>query len=116
MANFAKLGIGNIVETIEVVSDDIAITEQAGVDFLNNLYNTKDVWKQTFYNDIRKNSASIGYQYDQTKNAFIAPKPYASWILDETTCQWEAPISYPTDGNRYDWNELTKTWDSKGII
>ena len=112
MAHFAKLGKGNIIETIEVVSNDIATTEQAGVDFLNNLYNTRDVWKQTSYNgNIRKNYAGVGYTYDQTRDAFIAPKPFNSWILNETTCQWEAPIALPDTENRYNWNEETTTWD-----
>ena len=112
MAHFAKLGTGNIVERVEVVSNDIALTEQAGVDFLNNLYNTRDVWKQTSYNgNIRKNYAGVGYTYDQTRDAFIPPKPYKSWILNETTCQWEAPVSYPDDDNRYTWNETNQTWD-----
>ncbi len=106
MAHFAKLGVGNIIETVEVVSNDIATTEQAGVDFLNNLYNTRDVWKQTSYNGtIRKNFAGIGYTYDQTRDAFIAPKPFNSWILNEDTCLWEAPVAYPTDGETYQWNE-----------
>ena len=112
MAHFAKLGIGNKILKVEVVSNDIALTEQAGVDFLNKLYNTTDTWKQTSYNNnIRKNFASIGYSYDQTRDAFIAPKPYASWILDETTCHWEAPVVYPTDGENYTWNEINQTWD-----
>ena len=112
MAHFAKLGIGNIIETIEVVSNDIATTEQAGIDFLNNLYNSRDVWKQTSYNgNIRKNFANIGYTYDQTKDAFIAPKPYASWILNETTCLWEAPVALPDTENRYNWNEINQNWD-----
>jgi hypothetical protein len=112
MAHFAKLGKGNIIETIEVVSNDIALTEQAGVEFLNNLYNSRDVWKQTSYNrNIRKNFAGIGYTYDQTRDAFIAPKPFNSWILNETTCLWEAPTAYPDDGERYTWNETNKTWD-----
>ena len=112
MAHFAKLGVGNIIERVEVVSNDIATTEQAGVDFLNNLYNSRDVWKQTSYNgNIRKNFAGIGYSYDQTRDAFIPPKPFASWILNEDTCLWEAPIAYPTDGNVYKWNEETTTWD-----
>ena len=112
MAHFAKLGVGNIIERVEVVSNDIATTEQAGVDFLNNLYNTRDVWKQTSYNgNIRKNFAGIGYKYDQTRDAFIAPKPFNSWILNETTCQWEAPVAYPDDGERYTWNETNQTWD-----
>jgi hypothetical protein len=119
MAHFAKLGVGNIVEKVEVVSNDIATTEQAGADFLNNLYKTRDVWKQTSYNNnIRKNFAGIGYQYDQTRDAFIAPKPYPSWILNETTCQWEAPVAKPTltqeqidNKNYYNWNENKKNWE-----
>ena len=112
MAHFAKLGTGNIVERVEVVSNDIATTEQAGVDFLNNLYNTRDVWKQTSYNNnIRKNFAGIGYQYDQTRDAFISPKPYPSWTLNETTCQWEAPVALPDTENSYSWNEETQQWD-----
>ena len=112
MAHFAKLGTGNIVETVEVVSNDIATTEQASVDFLNTLYNTRDVWKQTSYNNkIRKNYAGMGYTYDQQRDAFIAPKPYNSWILNEETCQWEAPVALPDTENRYNWNEETQQWD-----
>ena len=112
MAHFAKLGVGNIVEQVIVVSNDIATTEQVGVDFINKLYNTRDVWKQTSYNNnIRKNFAGIGYQYDQTRDAFIAPKPFNSWILNEDTCLWNAPVAMPIDENRYTWNESTLTWD-----
>ena len=112
MAHFAKLGVGNIIEAVHVVSNNIATSEQAGIDFLNNLYNSRDVWKQTSYNgNIRKNFASVGYTYDQTKDAFIAPKPYASWILNEDTCLWEAPVVKPDDGQRYLWNEETQQWD-----
>lgn len=112
MAYFAKLGIGNIVEKVEVVSNDIATNEQVGIDFLNNLYGTRDVWKQTSYNgDIRKNYAGIGFKYDQTRDAFISPKPFNSWSLNEDTCQWEAPVAYPNDGNNYTWNETNQTWD-----
>ena len=122
MAHFAKLGVGNIIEKVEVISNDVATTEQAGVDFLNNLYGTNDVWKQTSYNTyggehklggtaFRKNYAGIGFKYDQTRDAFIPPKPFNSWTLNETTCLWEAPVAYPTDGQRYDWNETNQTWD-----
>jgi hypothetical protein len=122
MAHFAKLGIGNKIERVEVVANDIATTEQAGVDFLNNLYSTNDVWKQTSYNTrggihklggtpFRKNYAGIDYKYDQTRDAFIPPKKFASWILNETTCLWEAPVVYPTDGQNYSWNETNQTWD-----
>ena len=122
MAHFAKLGIGNKVLKVEVVSNDVALTEQAGRDFLNNIYNTNDTWFQTSYNTFggihllggtpfRKNYAGIGYKYDQTRDAFIPKKPFNSWILNETTCLWEAPVVYPTDGQRYDWNETNQTWD-----
>jgi hypothetical protein len=112
MAHFAKLGTGDIVERVEVVSNDIATTEQAGVDFLNNLYKTRDVWKQTSYNNnIRKNYAGIGYSYDPSRDAFIAPKPYNSWTLNEETCQWEAPVALPDTENRYKWNEETQQWN-----
>ena len=122
MASFAKLGVGNIVLKVEVVSNDIATSEQAGIDFLNNLYNTRDVWKQTSYNTyagvhlldetpFRKNHAGIGYSYDQTRDAFIPPKPYNSWTLNNTTCLWEAPLVKPDDGQIYNWNETTQQWD-----
>lgn len=115
MAHFAKLGVGNIVEQVIVVSNDIATTEQAGSDFINKLYNTRDVWKQTSYNNnIRKNFAGIGYQYDQTRDAFIPPKPFNSWVLNEDTCRWEAPIPMPNDVSatkQYSWNEQTLSWD-----
>jgi hypothetical protein len=112
MAHFAKLGTGNIVERVEVVSNDVAVTEQAGSDFLNKIYNTRDVWKQTSYNNnIRKNFAGIGFTYDQQRDAFIPPKPYNSWILNEQTCNWEAPVAYPTDGKRYSWNESLGNWE-----
>jgi len=112
MAHFAKLGIGNIVQQVITVSNDIAITEQAGSDFINKLYNTRDVWKQTSYNNnIRKNFAGIGFQYDQIRDAFIPPKPFNSWILNEDTCHWEPPNPMIIDDNSYSWNEQTLSWD-----
>tara|TARA_R100001015_G_C4593826_1_gene149137 strand:+ start:489 stop:866 length:378 start_codon:yes stop_codon:yes gene_type:complete len=122
MAHFAKIGAGSIVERVEVVHNDVATSEQAGVDFLNNLYGTADTWIQTSYNTFagehklggtpfRKNYATVGGRYDQTRDAFIAPQNYESWILNEDTCQWEAPVAYPTDGQTYDWNETNQTWD-----
>ena len=95
MAHFAKLGIGNIVERVEVVSNDIATTEQAGINFLRELYNEPNgVWKQTSYNTkggehlkggtpFRKNYAGIDYTYDETRDVFIPPKPFESWLLNE---------------------------------
>ena len=122
MAHFAKLGVGNKVLEVHVVSDDVATTEQAGIDFLNNLYNTRDVWKQASYNTqagvhsnggtpFRKNYPGVGYTYDQTLDAFIPPQPFNSWILNEESCVWEAPVALPDTENRYNWNEETKQWD-----
>tara|TARA_Y100000401_G_scaffold84132_1_gene69420 strand:+ start:1347 stop:1745 length:399 start_codon:yes stop_codon:yes gene_type:complete len=129
MAHFAKLGTGDVVLTVEVVSNDVATTEEAGVEFLQTLYNNRDVWKQTSYNTyggehrlggtpFRKNYATIGGKYDSSRDAFIEPKPHDSWILNETTCLWEAPIEQPTlteqqieDGAIYNWNETTQQWD-----
>ena len=123
MATFAKIGSGNIVEQVVAVSNEVATTEQAGVDFLNNLYNTNDVWKQTSYNTsggvhllggtpFRKNHAGIGYTYDEDKDAFIPPQPYPSWTLNDDTCLWEAPVDLPDTENRYTWNEDTTSWDA----
>ena len=121
MASFVKLGAGNKVLTVVVVSNDIATTEQAGIDFLNNLYGTNEIWKQTSYNTIggkhrlggtpyRKNFASVGFTYDSSRDAFIEPKPYNSWTLNETTCLWESPVAYPSDGKSYDWDEDNRQW------
>jgi len=118
MAYFAKLGTGNIIEQVisinnSVITDSNGVEqEQLGVDFINKLYNTRDVWKQTSYNKtFRKNFAGIGYQYDQARDAFIEPKPFNSWILNEDTCIWKAPVDRPDNENIYTWNESTLTWD-----
>ena len=122
MAHFSKLGVGNIVEKVVVVHNNVASTEEAGVEFLQNLYNDRAVWKQTSYNTyggehklggtpFRKNYGAKGYKYDDTRDAFISPKPFASWTLNETTCQWDSPIAHPNDGQKYNWNEETQQWD-----
>lgn len=122
MAHFAKLGVNNIVENVVVVSNDIATNEQAGIDFLNNLYGTTDIWKQTSYNTfggqhllggtaLRKNYAGVGFTYDVIKDAFIPPQPFSSWTLNTTTFLWESPVAHPDDGNSYEWNEDNQTWD-----
>ena len=122
MAYFAKLGTGNIVEQVisinnAVITDANGVEqEQLGVDFINQLYNTNDTWKQTSYNNnIRKNYAGIGFQYDSQRDAFIPPKPFNSWVLNEETCNWNAPIAYPNDGQRYNWNEETQSWTLQTI-
>lgn len=69
-------------------------------------------WVQTYKDrSQRKNYAGLGYSYDATRDAFIPPQPYPSWTLNETTCLWNAPVDYPDDGNRYQWNEETTSWD-----
>jgi hypothetical protein len=125
MAYFAKLGTGNIVEQVisinnAVITDANGVEqEQLGLDFINKLYNTRDVWKQTSYNNnIRKNYAGIGDYYDQQRDAFISPKPnFPSWILNEDTCRWEAPIAKPTEkleeNQYYSWNESIINWEIK---
>ena len=121
MAHFAKLDENNIVTQVIVVSNEIATSENAVVTFINNLYKTSDTWKQTSYNTVknthslggtpfRKNYACVGYTYDASKDAFIPPKPFNSWVLDETTCWWEAPVAYPSDGKEYDWDEDNTQW------
>jgi hypothetical protein len=114
MAHFAKLNEDNIVVEVVVVNNetlDPNNEEQSGVDFLNNLYGTNDNWKQTSYNaNFRKLYAGLGYTYDEARNAFIAPKPFKSWILNEETCCWEAPTPIPTDDNFYRWVEDDLNW------
>jgi hypothetical protein len=114
MAHFAKLE-NNIVKQVIVVSNQDILNEQGqeseqkGIDFCSNLLG--GTWIQTSYNaKIRKNYAGIGYSYDKDRDAFIAPKPFNSWILNEDTCIWNAPVAYPQDGNRYQWNEETLNW------
>ena len=97
MAHFAKIESGVVTEVI--------VAEQAHVDTLSG------TWVQTSYNgSIRKNFAGKGYTYDTDKDAFIAPKPYASWTLNNTTCKWESPVAFPTDGKIYEWDEDTTNW------
>ena len=118
MAYFAKLGTGNIVETVisinnSVIKDNNGIEqEKLGIEFINNMYKTNDIWKQTSFNkSIRKNFAGVGMIYDENRDAFINQKPFNSWVLNEDTCIWEAPVAYPQDNNEYNWNESTLTWD-----
>ena len=117
MAHFAKLGVGNIIEQVVVVHNDELLVdgveqEHKGVEFLNNLFNERAVWKQSSYNNnFRKNFATVGGSYDQERDAFINPKPYDSWILNESTCKWDPPTPKPDDDKNYEWNESTKAWD-----
>jgi hypothetical protein len=127
MASFAKIGLNNKVIEVQSVANEVlhdsngVEQEVNGIDFLTKLTGWS-IWKQTSYNTIggvhklggtplRKNHAGIGFTYDEDKDAFIPPKPYASWLLNETTCQWDPPVVKPDDGQRYSWNEETTSWD-----
>jgi hypothetical protein len=114
LAHFAQLE-NNIVKQVIVVSNQDILdengqeSEQKGIDFCSNLLG--GTWKQTSYNGkIRKNYAGIGYTYDEDLDAFIPPKPFNSWLLDEDTCQWKSPTPYPNDDKRYTWDEETTSW------
>ena len=116
MAHFALIK-NNIVQQVVVIGNaDLTNSEgneqeALGVAFCHSLFGTDGTWIQTSYNgNIRKNFAGIGDTYDLTRDAFIAPKPYASWVLNETTCQWDAPTPYPDDDNDYEWDESTTAW------
>ena len=127
MASFAKIGLnGKVIEVQSLVNEVLhdangVEQESIGIDFLTKLTGWA-IWKQTSYNThggvhssggtpLRKNHAGIGYTYDEDRNAFIPPKPFNSWILNEDTCLWNAPVSMPINDNRYTWNESTLTWD-----
>ena len=129
MASFAKLNSENVVTTVvsvvnEVLKDSNGVEQESiGIQFLKTLYNEPNViWKQTSYNThggvhdnggtpLRKNHAGIGYTYDSELDAFIPPKPFNSWVLNETTCLWNPPIDKPNDGNKYKWKEEILNWE-----
>jgi len=128
MAHFAKIDEDNKVVAVHVVSNDIATDEQAGIDFLKSLYPDSNLkWVQTSYNTyggvhklggtpLRKNFASIGWTYDENKDAFIPPKPYNSWVYNENTADWDPPVERPdestlTDNQCIHWNESTLEWE-----
>lgn len=115
MAHFAELDGDHIVTRVIVVNNNELLDEfgveqeMIGRQFCVNLLG--GTWVQTSYNgNIRKNFAGIGYQYDVQRDAFIPPKPFNSWVLNEDTCQWEAPVAYPDDGKIYLWDEDTTSW------
>ena len=100
MAQFAKINNG-IVEQVIVAEQDFIDTHKD---------TSPGLWLETS-DELRLNPAGVGYSYDATRNAFIPPRPFHSWTLNETTCQWDCPAAYPNDGKKYDWNETTKAWD-----
>ena len=115
MAHFAEIDENNSVQRVIVVHNNELLDENGeekealGVAFCKNLLG--GTWLQTSYNkNMRKNFAGIGFTYDSVRDAFIPPKPYDSWVLDEATCLWEAPVAYPSDENYYEWDETNTRW------
>ena len=107
MAHFAELDENNIVTRVLVTDNDFP---NEGYDWLVDTFG--GTWVQTSYNgNFRKRFAGVGYTYDEARDAFIPPKPFESWTLDEETCQWVAPVAYPTDGKIYTWNEENTNWE-----
>ena len=115
MAHFAEIDANNKVKRVIVVSNDDCNggdypgSEASGAAFCQNLLG--GTWKQTSYNgNLRKNFAGVGFSYDAARNAFLAPRPFVSWTLDEDTCQWQPPVAYPSDDNEYEWDETNQAW------
>jgi len=114
MAHFAELDETNTVKQVIVVHNNELLvdgieSETKGIEFCQSLFGGN--WIQTSYNaTIRKNYAGTGMIYDSVRDAFIPPKPFESWVLNEDTCQWETPLAYPTDGKEYIWDEPTINW------
>lgn len=107
MAHFAEIDENNIVLRVLVTDNDFP---NEGYDWL--VENLGGTWIQTSYNaTIRKNFAGIGFTYDEDREAFIPPQPFPSWVLDEDTCRWEAPIARPADDKLYEWDEDAQTWN-----
>lgn len=118
MAHFAEIDNQNKVLRVIVVNNEVLLDqngveqESLGIQFCQQLFSGN--WIQTSYNaSFRKNYAGVDYEYDSVRDAFIPPKPYPSWILNELTCRYDAPVEYPNDGNVYIWNEITTSWDIK---
>ena len=134
MAHFAKIGLNSKVIEVVMVNNEVLLdangneNEINGVNFLTQLTGWA-LWKQTSFNTyggvhndsdgipIRKNYAGVGYTYDEEKDAFIPPKLYTSWTLNNDTCLWEPPVSMPTDDSNtiFLWNESERSWDSDSL-
>ncbi len=118
MAHWAEIDENNIVLRVTVGDNNDSNNDEGYQWLIDNLggtwiktsYNTRNGVHQNDGTPLRKNFAGIGHTYDPIRDAFIPPTPFPSWILNETTCQWESPVPYPTDGPAYCWDEATLTW------
>lgn len=111
MSHFAHIDQDNIVDNVIVADQDFIDSGLVGdpAEWVQTSYNTRGN-KHPENKPLRKNYAGIGYTYDPVRDAFIPPSPFGSWVLNETSCLWDAPIPYPTDGSAYCWNEQTISW------
>ncbi len=111
MAHFAKVLDGKVVQVI-VAEPEFFTTfvDSSPGEWIQTSYNTQGGVHKNGGTPLRKNYAGIGFAYDAARDAFIPPKPYNSWVLDEQTCLWNAPVSYPADNKRYTWDEATTSW------
>lgn len=109
MSHFAQVINGTVIRVI-VAEQDVIDTGIFGEGFIQTSYNTAGGVHLLGGTPLRKNYAGTGYTYDGTRDAFIPPKPFASWVLDEDTCLWQAPTSLPTEGGPYQWDETTLAW------
>lgn len=126
MANFAKIGLNNVVIDVQFIDNISAMTpqgvesEEVAYAFLTKVFGHQ-TWLETSFNTrggvhalggtpLRKNYAGVGYTYDSQRDAFIPPKPFASWVLNEDTCLWDAPVAAPDDGKIYVWDEDAQNW------
>jgi len=115
MAHFAEIENNTVTQVLVVTNEDTSDTQGVEVESIGVAHCVSllgGLWKQTSYNGtFRKNYAGIGDTYDEGRDAFITPQPFPSWVLDEDTCRYEAPVPYPEDGEIYEWNEELINWD-----
>jgi hypothetical protein len=111
MAHYAFLNDNNIVTEVITGKDENELLEGLTPEEWYGNFRGQRCIRTSYNGNIRKNYAGIGYTYDEQRDAFIAPKPFNSWILNEGTCQWEAPVAYPTDEKFYVWNENQRNWE-----
>lgn len=110
MSHFAQV-INDVVIRVIVAEQDVINTGIFGSGFIQTSYNTTGGVHVLGGIPLRKNYAAVGYTYDSVRDAFIPPKLFPSWILNEDTCQWQSPIPYPADGEKYQWNEANQSWE-----
>lgn len=110
MAHYAFLDESNIVTEVITGKDETELLDGVSPEEWYSNFRGQRCVRTSYNGNIRKNYAGIGYTYDELRDAFIAPQPFASWILDEATCRWEAPTPYPEDGARYIWDEEATDW------